>query len=275
MGQTRYAVLDTDFVSKANIIKSGNRVLADEVLEFQGYIFFCHQKMKQELGDHGSIAAQEWLETKISSGEICCYSDKQILDKMDECIPGYCFVYYRQFLKQGCDLFDSEFYFRYFQPLDALMETGKYSRDIFLSVLQSCESQIGHRKNYGEIKAFVLSQTLKLLYGSETYIFCSDDFDARQGFANGAQIPCISILSVFFKMWKLGKDFEAVEPFFQSFVEWCSNHKNPQMFVKVWKFKNGSDKRERVTITSVLTDIYSGVYGVRKNGDLQMIREIS
>lgn len=133
MGQTRYAVLDTDFVSKANIIKSGNRVLADEVLEFQGYICF----------------------------------------------------------------------------------------------------------------------------------------------ANGAQIPCISILSVFFKMWKLGKDFEAVEPFFQSFVEWCSNRKNPQMFVKVWKFKNGSDKRERVTITSVLTDIYSGVYGVRKNGDLQMIREIS
>ena len=33
----RYAILDTDFVSKANIIKSNNRVLADEVLEFPRY----------------------------------------------------------------------------------------------------------------------------------------------------------------------------------------------------------------------------------------------
>ena len=60
----KYAILDTDFVSKANIIKSNDRVLADEVLDFPGYRFYCHQKMKDELGDHGTRSAQEWLEKK-------------------------------------------------------------------------------------------------------------------------------------------------------------------------------------------------------------------
>ena len=44
----KYAILDTDFVSKANIIKTESHVLADEVLVFPGYSFFCHQKMKGE-----------------------------------------------------------------------------------------------------------------------------------------------------------------------------------------------------------------------------------
>ena len=65
--------------------------------------------------------------------------------------------------------------------------------------MRTCENQIGHQKSYGEIKAYVLAQTIKFLYDTEAYIFCSDDFGARQGFANGAQIPCISILSVFLK----------------------------------------------------------------------------
>ena len=69
----RYAILDTDFVSKANIIKSNNRVLADEVLKFPGYRFYCHQKMKTELGDHGTRSAQAWLDQKIASGDIRCY----------------------------------------------------------------------------------------------------------------------------------------------------------------------------------------------------------
>ena len=76
-GQQKYAILDTDFVSKANIIKTETHVLADEVLAFPGYSFFCHQKMKEELEDHGGREAQVWLENKIESGEIACYSDQR------------------------------------------------------------------------------------------------------------------------------------------------------------------------------------------------------
>lgn len=269
--QQKYAVLDTDFVSKANIIKAEDYVLADEVLAFPGYSFFCHQKMKEELEDHGGRKAQAWLENKIESGEVVCYSDDKILSEMSSCVQNYCFSYYRSFLKQGCNLFDRDFYSKYFLPLDEMMDTEEYDQERFLSVLHSCENQIGHQKSYGEIKAYVLVQTIKLLYNTEAYIFCSDDFGARQGFANGAQIPCISILSVFLKLRLMGKMMKEVDPYFQSFLHWCLDRKNPQTHVKIWVFKDGSDKREKVPLDLVLNDIYEGRYCARKDGDLQKI----
>lgn len=271
--QRKYAILDTDFVSKANIIKTEGRVLADEVFAFPGYSFWCHQKMKEELGDHGTRTAQIWLENKIEAGKIRCYSDDQILSEMNRNVSDACFSYYRTFLKQGCGLFDSEFYDRYFLPLDDLMNAGVFDRETFLAVLQSCENQIGHQKSYGEIKSFVLSQAIKFVYGIDVCIFCSDDFGARRGFANVAQIPCISILSVFLKLRIIGQKIEEVDPFFQSFLHWCSDRKNPQTHVKVWIFENGSDKRKKVPIESILPDIYAGLYCARKDGDLQKIAE--
>lgn len=267
----KYAILDTDFVSKANIIKTESHVLADEVLAFPGYSFFCHQKMKEELADHGRGDAQVWLENKIKSGEIVCYSDDKILSEMSRYIHNSCFLYYRSFLKQGCDIFSAEFYNQYFLPLDEMMDSGAYDQERFLAVLRSCENQIGHQKSYGEIKAYVLAQTIKLLYNTEAYIFCSDDFGARRGFANSAQIPCISILSVFLKLRLLGRMMEEVEPYFQSFLNWCFDRKNPQTHVKIWLFKEGSDKREKVPLETVLYDIYEGLYYARKDGDLQKI----
>ena len=267
----KYAILDTDFVSKANIIKTESHVLADEVLAFPGYSFFCHQKMKEELADHGRREAQIWLDNKIESGEIVCYSDDKILSEMNRYIHNSCFSYYHSFLKQGCDIFSAEFYNQYFTPLDEMMDSGEYDQERFLTVLHSCENQIGHQKSYGEIKAYVLAQTIKLLYNTEAYIFCSDDFGARRGFANGAQIPCISILSVFLKLRLLGRMMEEVEPYFQSFLQWCFDRENPQTHVKIWLFKDGSDKREKVPLETVLHDIYEGLYYVRKDGDLQKI----
>ena len=145
--QQKYAILDTDFVSKANIIKTESHVLADEVLAFSGYSFFCHQKMKEELADHGRRDAQVWLENKIKSGEIVCYSDDKILSEMSRYIHNSCFLYYRSFLKQGCDIFSAEFYNQYFLPLDEMMDSGTYDQERFLAVLRSCENQIGHQKS--------------------------------------------------------------------------------------------------------------------------------
>ena len=71
----------------------------------------------------------------------------------------------------------------------------------------------------------------------------------------------------------IGKRIEEVEPFFQSFIRWCSERKNPQTHVKVWIFRNGSDKRENVPIASVLMDIYAGLYRARRDGDLQKVIE--
>lgn len=270
-GASKYAILDTDFVSKANIIKAETHVLADEVLSFPEYTFFCHQKMKEELADHGTRSAQEWLDRMISQGKIICYSDNQIIQELEKLVEGYCFSYYRSFLKNGCDIFDVGFYSKYFFALDELLESDIHDSSVFLSLLQSCETMIGHQQSYGEIKAFVLSQTLKLLYDEDAYIFCSDDFGARQGFANGAHISCISILSVFLKLKMIGKTKAEVLPFFQSFVSWCMERDNPQTHVRVWEFTSGSDKRIRVPISSLIEDIYAGKYRARKDGDIQRV----
>ena len=44
-----------------------------------------------------------------------------------------------------------------------MMDSEEYDQERFLAVLHSCENQIGHQKSYGEIKAYVLAQTIKLL----------------------------------------------------------------------------------------------------------------
>jgi len=266
----RYAILDTDFVSKANIIKSNDRVLADEVMDFPGYRFYCHQKMKQELGDHGTRDSQIWLERKITEGVIRCYDDEHIIAELKNAAGDRCYSYYRSFLLEGCNMISSDYYGEYFEKLDKYMEQGRFDDTGFLAALRIGESMIGHQKSYGEVKAFVLLKTISFVYGVEAFIFCSDDSDARKSYANSAAIPCISILSVFLKLWLLGKPFDEVGSYYQSFVDWCIDRKNPQVNVKVWRFSKGSDKKEKVPIGNVLTDIYAGKYAARKDGDLQV-----
>ena len=268
----KYAILDTDFVSKANIIKRGDRVLADEVLAFPGYRFFCHQKMKEELDDHGTNEAQAWLQRKTDAGEIICYDDKRIIAELKLRVGTHSFSYYQSFLKSGCDMIEADFYVRYFIALDEWLDSGESDEGGFLSVLESCENAIGHQKSFGEVKAFVLLQVISMLYSAKAFIFCSDDRGARQGFANTAMIPCISIFSVFLKLWLLGKPYDEVQLFYQSFVDWCLKRKNPQVTVRVWVYKSGTYNRENVQIKDVLEDIYAGKYEARKDGDLQLKR---
>ena len=75
---------------------------------------------------------------------------------------------------------------------------------------------------------------------------------------------------MFLKLWLLRRPLDEIEPYYQSFVDWCNNREHPQINVKVWRFSEGSYKRERVPIENVLTDIYAGKYEARKDGDLQM-----
>lgn len=266
----KYAILDTDFVSKANIIKTDDRVLADEVLAFLEYRFYCHHKMTEELDNHGTNEARKWLKGKIESGEIICYDDRRIIEELQEEIGVRCFSYYRSYLENGCGMVSEVFYASYFTDLDEWLDSGKTDMNEFLSLLQTCEAKVGHQKSYGEVKAFVLLQTIRYLYASEAFMFCSDDRLARQGFVNKALVPCISILSVFLKLWLMGKPYDDAQGFYQSFVDWCMNREEPQTMVKVWVFKTGSYKREAVRIESVLADIYAGKYEARKDGDLQL-----
>lgn len=65
--------------------------------------------MRGELGNYGTRTELVWLENKIRFGEIICYSEGQILSEMSRGTLDVCFLYYRVFLKQSCELFGSEF----------------------------------------------------------------------------------------------------------------------------------------------------------------------
>ncbi len=71
MRKDKYALLDTDFISKIHMIQKDNdNHLIDRIMELPGYQFFCHAQIRAELSMHNVSGAVEWLENKISFGRI-------------------------------------------------------------------------------------------------------------------------------------------------------------------------------------------------------------
>lgn len=83
---TRKALLDTDFLFKTQLAQNNRREpLADLIMQFEGYDFFCHEKILNELRTHGfSPDPLPWLEEQTRCGKIQQYSDSMILDEIDD-----------------------------------------------------------------------------------------------------------------------------------------------------------------------------------------------
>lgn len=123
MTETKYAILDTDFVSKANIIQTDDgNVLADRVLEFPDYVFVCHEMMLEELSRHGTQPAQEWLTDKVSIGDIQKYTDEDILELLEEELGTRCYSMYLSLLKRSCDAFGTKYFEEKYEPLISLTD---------------------------------------------------------------------------------------------------------------------------------------------------------
>ena len=77
----KYALLDTDFISKTYSIKGDkNKRLIDQILKFPEYEFFCHDKILSELNVY-SVDISLWLEEKLIK-KIKCYTDRNILESL-------------------------------------------------------------------------------------------------------------------------------------------------------------------------------------------------
>ena len=71
----KYALLDTDFISKTHFIHGDTeKCLVDLVVEMPGYCFFCHSQIIKELSRHNQQAIG-WLQHKISEQKIQCYEE--------------------------------------------------------------------------------------------------------------------------------------------------------------------------------------------------------
>ncbi|MDY2628769.1 MAG: hypothetical protein SOW08_10745 [Lachnospiraceae bacterium] len=267
--EKKYAILDTDFVSKTNIIEAApGDTLANRVMEFPGYEFYCHDMMLEELGRRGTRAAQRWVQDNIESGLIHRYTDSDILDILSVEIGNHNISMYLLFLKISCDIYGKSYFEEKYASLIALSDET-ITKQQFLAELRKCDDNIGVQQSLGEKKAYVLLQALHFIKGDNVFLFCSDDLGARRGLADAAGIPCISVMAVFMKLKNMGLKKEETARYYESFVEWCHKHRQTQIYV--WEF-HGSKRRVKRDLHAIFDGLYRDEYILMLNGDL-LIKE--
>ena len=263
------ALLDTDFLFKAQLAQNKNHEpLADLIMQFEGYDFFCHEKIFNELQTHGfSPDPIPWIKAQIEKGKIHLYSDSKILDVIDELFGNGSPQLYYDMLKTSCDAFPKSggksFFSTYYQPLIDLPDPDK---EQFMTTLAACDTAIPNGNSMGEKKSLVLAQLMQLKYPGKVVILCSDDGKARQRVAYiGNQIRCLSILSTFQKLQADGLAKETARQYYDSFCSFLSLHNQTGM--KVWT--HSTSEKISVDFESLFDDIYAGKFEIKGTGDLR------
>lgn len=260
----KYALLDTDFLYKAHLARNKrNHTLAELVLGFDDYEFFCHEMIKEELTRHEITPdPNPWLEEKIKEGRIKMYSDWDILNELSKIYGEAATVVYISLLKSSCDTFNAGVFQEYYSSLENITDI-----DCFVTALVACDEKVPHQNGLGEKKTYVLVQMMEILYDKQVYVFCSDDFKARQSIASLTRpINCISILGVFYKLMKMGYEKEEMQEYFSHLSAFLKNQRD----YRVWS--QSGHQRIRVPMIQVLDDIYVGKFQLLRNGDLKYIK---
>ena len=214
----RYALLDTDFISKTHSVQDdGGNHLIDRVMELPEYKFFCHAQIVTELNRYNADAPI-WLSEKIGAQKIKSYTDQEILESLSLVRGPLACATYTQMLKLACDAFSKDYFSEHYRVLEEADYTV-ISREDYLKELERLDIEVGKKNNLGEIKSFVLLQVLSVMLGEQIYVFCSDDKNARNGATNFEDVRCISLVSVFSRLkeesnWTLAD----AEPYIESLI---------------------------------------------------------
>ena len=262
----KYALLDTDFWYKSHLAReANNHTLADFVIDFQDYEFFCHEMIKEELTRRQvNPDPNPWLEEKIRDGRIKLYSDRDIVIELSKLYGVEATSVYLILLESSCDTFRPGFFEKYYGSLKNL--DGLENVDTFIEALKVCDDSIPRQNGVGEKKTYVLIQMMEIFHNNQVYVFCSDDFKARQSVASLTKpINCISILGVFHKLMQMGHDKSELQEYYNRLVAFLKN----QTEYKVWSLSG--HQRIGVPVAQVFDDIYDGKFQLLKNGDLQYI----
>ena len=243
----RYALLDTDFISKTHSVQDdGGNHLIDRVMELPEYEFFCHAQIVTELNRYNADTPI-WLSEKIGAQKIKSYTDQEILESLSLVRGPLACATYTQMLKLACDAFSKNYFSEHYRALEEADYTV-ISREDYLKELERLDIEVGKKNNLGEIKSFVLLQVLSVMLGEQIYVFCSDDKNARNGATNFEDVRCISLVSVFSRLkeesnWTLAD----AEPYIESLIAFYQDLELSRRGGKVNIGKYGSTEVDFVT----------------------------
>lgn len=269
MAKEKYALLDTDFISKMHLIrKDAQNKLIDKIMAMPNYTFYCHRQIGIELARHNIAGAPEWFEAKVADKSISLYDDEMIMDELSEIYGELAIAFYAGMMQTACDAYSEGYFKEKFVGLSQL-DYLSVSREEFLKQLESDCNTIGEGQNLGELKSYVLLQALSMKFGKQIYVFCSDDKNARSGVVSIGGARCISVLSSFIRLQKeIGFTREDAEPYIQSYMHGCLG-KNQTTF----KVQDTSKEKRmcKVPCEQVFDEMFNGKIEEMKTGNLKYI----
>jgi hypothetical protein len=269
MVNEKYALLDTDFISKMHMIrKDDNNRLIDKIMAMSNYHFYCHEQIHIELSRHNISGVPEWFENKLKDKSICLYDDEMMLKELSGIYGELASVAYLKMLKDACDAYKEGYYEENFIELSKL-DNPRISRVEFLEKLKKDCGTVSEGKNLGELKSYVLLQVLHMKFGQQIYIFCSDDKNARNGVVAIGGARCISVLSSFIRLQKeMGFNRDEAEPYIRSYMN-CCLEKSQTTF----KIQDATKERRmcRIPCEQVFDEMFQGKIVEMKTGNLRYI----
>ncbi len=264
----KYALFDTDFISKTHTVRlDEENHLIDRILEMPEYIFYCHEQTIEELSRHNSHAPA-WLEDRIKEGRIIKYTDEKIIDEMSAVYSGLSLERYVEMLKTACEAFGAGYFSEIYSEIKSL-DCLSITKGHFLKKMKAIEKGIGTGKHLGEIKCYVLLQWLNLQLGDQLYYFCSDDKDARDGILGieDIKVRCITLVSSLLRIHiETGSDVSEMNPYIQALLGYFSAHDRETIRVVE---ASSVGRIERVACEQVLTEIFEDKFIELPNGFLK------
>ena len=131
----RYALLDTDFISKTHSVQDdGGNHLIDRVMELPEYEFFCHAQIVTELNRYNADTPI-WLSEKVGAQKIKSYTDQEILESLSLVRGPLACATYTQMLKLACDAFSRDYFSEHYRALEDA-DYATISNEDYLEELQ-------------------------------------------------------------------------------------------------------------------------------------------
>ena len=172
---------------------------------------------------------------------------------------------YLTLLQTSCDTFHAGFFEKYYGTMSNMDDLEDI--ETFLEELKKCDDNVPSQNGLGEKKTYVLIQMMEIMHSNQVYIFCSDDFRARQSIVSlTAPIHCISILGVFYTLMKKGHEKSEMQEYYNRLNVFLKS----QTSYRVWS--ESGHQRIRVPIQQVFDELYDGRFQLLRNGDLQYIK---